>query len=72
VTLDSVSFAAMSRQRGGAAFERAIVLHELGHLVGLAHVSDQSELMNADNVGLLDYGPGDREGLAQLGAGPCF
>jgi hypothetical protein len=72
VTLDSASFATMSRQRDGAALERAIVLHELGHLVGLAHVSDESELMNADNVGLLDYGPGDREGLAQLGAGPCF
>ena len=41
----------MNRQPSGRAFERAIVLHELGHLVGLAHVSDQSELMNADNVG---------------------
>jgi hypothetical protein len=72
VTLDSASFAAMERRNEGRALERAIILHELGHLVGLAHVSDQTELMNADNVGQLDYGPGDREGLAKLGAGPCF
>lgn len=72
VTLDSDSFAALDERRGGPALERAIVLHELGHLVGLAHVTDQSELMYADNVGLLDYGPGDRAGLARLGAGPCF
>lgn len=72
VTLDSASFAAMDQRPEGRALERAIVLHELGHLVGLAHVSDQTELMNADNVGQLDYGPGDLEGLAKLGAGPCF
>jgi len=71
VTLDSASFTALNRRPDGRALERAIVLHELGHLVGLAHVSDQAELMNADNVGQLDYGPGDRAGLAKLGDGPC-
>jgi hypothetical protein len=35
-------------------------------------VSDRNELMYADTVGQLDYGPGDREGLAKLGAGPWF
>ncbi len=72
VTLDSASFAAMNQRPDRRALQRAIVLHELGHLVGLAHVSDQTELMNADNDGQLDYGPGDREGLAKLGSGPCF
>lgn len=72
VTLDSASFRALNRRPDGRALERSIVLHELGHLVGLAHVSDQAELMNAENVGQLDYGPGDREGLAKLGAGPCI
>ncbi len=72
VTLDSASFAAMRQRPDGPALQRAIVLHELGHLVGLAHASDQTELMNADNDGRLDYGPGDREGLAKLGAGPCL
>jgi hypothetical protein len=72
VTLDAASFAQIDAQAGGAAEERAIVLHELGHLVGLAHVPDAAELMNAENLGLLDYGPGDLAGLAELGSGPCF
>jgi hypothetical protein len=72
VTLDAASFTAMNQRPDGRALERAIVLHELGHLVGLAHVPDHAELMYADNVGQLDYGPGDREGLAKLGAAPCF
>jgi hypothetical protein len=72
VTLDSAAFAVMETEPNGRALERAIVLHELGHLVGLAHVSDPTELMYADNVGQLDYGPGDLAGLAELGSGPCF
>jgi len=72
VTLDSAPFKALNRRSDGRALERAIILHELGHLVGLAHVSDPAELMYADNVGQLDYGPGDRAGLAKLGDGPCF
>ena len=35
-------------------------------------VDDTAELMYADNVGLLEFGPGDREGLAALGRGRCF
>lgn len=38
------------------------VLCELGHLLGLDHVPDSAELMNGHNLGLLDYGPGDRAG----------
>lgn len=49
----------------------AIILHELGHLVGLTHVEDAGELMADENSGRLDLGPGDREGLALLGAVPC-
>ena len=47
-------------------------MHELGHVVGLAHVHDASELMNPENVGLTRLGPGDRAGLAALGSGRCF
>lgn len=49
----------------------AVVLHELGHVVGLAHVSEPMELMFADNTGQVELGPGDREGLARLGSVPC-
>ncbi len=72
VTLDAGSFAQIDAQPGGAAEERAIVLHELGHLLGLAHVPDPAELMYEDNVGMLDFGPGDLAGLAELGSGHCF
>lgn len=47
------------------------VLCELGHLLGLDHVPDSAELMNGHNLGLLDYGPGDRAGLAKIGNGRC-
>ena len=49
----------------------AIVLHELAHVVGLAHVSEPMELMFADNTGQISFGPGDLEGLARLGSLPC-
>lgn len=49
----------------------AIVLHELAHVVGLAHVSEPMELMFTDNTGQISFGPGDLEGLARLGSLPC-
>jgi hypothetical protein len=71
VTLDRTVFRQLATSDGGRREARAIVLHELGHLVGLAHVKDGAELMNADNLGLLDFGPGDLAGLARVGATPC-
>jgi hypothetical protein len=56
----------------GRAAARAIVMHELGHLVGLQHVAAPDQLMYERNVGQHDFGSGDREGLRQLGLGPCF
>jgi predicted Zn-dependent protease len=47
-------------------------MHELGHLVGLNHVSVKTELMYPENLGQRAFGAGDREGLRQLGLGPCF
>lgn len=72
VTLDSDAFADLLSRPNGAAEAQAIVFHEFGHLVGLAHVDDPGELMFADNVGRTDFGPGDLTGLARLGAGRCF
>jgi hypothetical protein len=57
---------------GGYERARAVLLHELGHLVGLAHVQDPKELMTPVVSGLTGYGPGDRAGLAELGHGPCI
>jgi hypothetical protein len=71
VTLDANTFDDLVDQRGGHGVVRAIAMHELGHLVGLAHVDDERELMDARNHDQLDFGPGDRKGLARLGQGRC-
>jgi hypothetical protein len=54
------------------ATARAIIQHELGHLVGLDHVDDTAELMNPTMSELTDWGPGDLQGLARLGKGTCY
>ena len=51
---------------------RSVVMHELGHLVGLGHVDSHQELMYPTVSGATDFGPGDRSGLAELGAGRCL
>lgn len=72
VTLDIDAFFLIGARPDGAGHKRAVVLHELGHLVGLDHVDSPDELMYDDNVGRLDYGLGDVNGLARLGAGACL
>ena len=49
----------------------AVLRHELGHLVGLDHVDDPTQLMHATAMAPTDYAAGDRAGLAALGGGPC-
>ncbi len=72
VVLDAPDLTDVMARPTGPAEVQAIVMHELGHLVGLAHVDDPHELMDGKNVGRLSFGPGDREGLAKLGSGACF
>ncbi|NYI41781.1 matrixin family metalloprotease [Demequina lutea] len=50
---------------------RAVIMHELGHVVGLNHAADPHELMYPTATYVIDWGPGDLEGLAAAGAGPC-
>jgi len=48
----------------------SVLLHELGHIVGLDHVKDPDQLMYSGHhtrVRLRGFGPGDLEGLRQLG-----
>jgi len=44
-----------------------VLLHELGHVMGLAHVAGPGEIMEKSGGGVTDYGPGDLEGLRRLG-----
>jgi hypothetical protein len=51
----------------------ATVGHELGHLVGLDHTVDRSQLMFSETQpGVRDYGSGDLQGLALEGSQACF
>jgi hypothetical protein len=71
VALDAEALTALVQQnREGLA--RVVILHELGHLAGLAHVSDPTQVMYPRaglNAGV--YQPGDLAGLHALGSGLC-
>ena len=74
VSLDGPQMAQLLAQGGQRAVPaiRAIVLHELGHALGLAHVSDPSQVMYPEGrIQVTDLGAGDRRGLAALGSGKC-
>jgi hypothetical protein len=71
VHLDPQTLDAMARS-SGEPLARAVILHELGHLVGLAHVKDPTQLMFARaRQGVVAFGAGDLQGLAALGSGRC-
>ncbi len=42
------------------------------HAPGLGHVRDPGELMAESDSGVTELGPGDRQGLAAVGAGRCW
>lgn len=60
---------------GGGITQGALLMHELGHVVGLDHSGDQAQIMypTVTNRTPADWGAGDRNGLTQLGAAKgCF
>ena len=45
-----------------------VLLHELGHIMGLGHVAAAGEIMEPSGGEVTDFGPGDLEGLRLLGS----
>ena len=71
VTLDALALASIERAQGATA-ARAIILHELGHLLGLGHIDDPSQLMYPRvQSSVTSFQAGDLTGLALMGSGSC-
>ena len=70
VTLDALQLQADAPYLPAGAIAH-LIEHELGHVLGLAHVLDATQLMAPE--GALDHGPaaGDLRGFAQAGTGSC-
>lgn len=71
VSLSAEEFDLVLGTRGGDDIARAVVLHELAHLVGLDHVDDADQLMYPVTGDVLDFANGDLTGLSALGRGRC-
>lgn len=73
VVISATAWAELGLRPDGVARQQNLLLHELGHLVGLDHVLDPRQVMYAESVeGQFGYRDGDLRGLALLGSGPCF
>jgi hypothetical protein len=73
--LDGPSFASLQPEGAVTAEDigRVIIVHELGHLVGLDHVEDPTQVMYpSSSYKVTALAAGDLNGLAKLGRGDCF
>ncbi len=53
---------------GSQGAQGPVVLHELAHVMGLGHYKAIGELMEPSGGGMTDFGPGDLQGLRELGS----
>jgi hypothetical protein len=52
---------------GAPGDQGPVLLHELGHVMGLGHVDRPGAIMEPSGGGVTDFGPGDLEGLRRVG-----
>ena len=71
VTLDGPDLAEIAAIDGPTRV-RSVIEHELGHLVGLDHVDDATQLMYPSIGTATGFADGDLTGLYRLGQGECF
>ncbi len=72
IALDTPAIREMLQTSEGPALVQAVILHELGHVMGLNHVDDPAQLMFEEMQSIRSYSLGDQNGLARLGSGRCF
>ncbi len=69
--LDAPQIAEDIDRADGAAYAKAVILHELAHVMGLDHVQDPAQLMYPEIVTPDGFAAGDLNGLYELGQVPC-
>ena len=70
VVVDPAATAALRSGFGSGRTRGSVLLHELGHVVGLQHVGDRGQTMypSVSDTSSGSYGAGDRAGLRAVGA----
>jgi hypothetical protein len=71
VVIDSANTGTLAPSFGAGSTLGELLLHELGHVTGLGHTTDQAQIMYPVLLPIpaATYGAGDLAGLARLGAG---